>query len=249
MKLILTQEVTGLGAPGDVVEVKDGYGRNFLVPRGLAALATRGAEKQVATIRRARDVREVRDLGHANEIKQALQTLIVTLPARAGDGGKLFGSVTAADVVAAVTKAGGPKLDKRSIVIKHAIKALGSHSVQVKVHADVEVNLPVLGLRPFLQARGRPGGRANGPAPAREPGRFVVPKVVIQPGLWSADSPRDAGPEAKKVVGRGLGRALGCRRAGAGAAAHRDRDGHRLGDAPDRDGRRHHRLGARRPQG
>ena len=143
MKLILTADVPNLGAPGDTVEVKDGYGRNFLVPQGLAIAATRGAEKQVANIRRAREARTVRDLGHANEIKQALQALTVTLPARAGEGGKLFGSVTSADVVAAIAKAGGPKLDKRSVVIKSAIKSTGSHSVQVKVHADVEVNLSV----------------------------------------------------------------------------------------------------------
>jgi len=143
MKLILTQEVTGLGAPGDVVEVKDGYGRNFLVPQGLAIAATRGAEKQVATIRRAREARTVRDLAHANEIKQALQGLTVSLTAHAGDNGKLFGSVTAADVAAAIAKAGGPKLDKRSIVIKHAIKSTGSHTVQVKIHGDVDVQLSV----------------------------------------------------------------------------------------------------------
>jgi large subunit ribosomal protein L9 len=143
MKLILTADVPNLGAPGDTVEVKDGYGRNFLVPQGLAIAATRGAEKQVANIRRVRQARTVRDLGHANEIKQALQALTVTLPARAGEGGKLFGSVTSADVVGAIAKAGGPKLDKRSVVIKSAIKSVGSHAVQVKVHADVEVNLSV----------------------------------------------------------------------------------------------------------
>ena len=143
MKLILTADVPNLGAPGDSVEVKDGYGRNFLVPQGLAVAATRGAERQVANIRRARDARTVRDLGHANEIKQVLQGLTVSLPAKAGDNGKLFGSVTNADVVAAIAKAGGPKLDKRSVVIKHAIKNVGSHAVQVKIHADVEVNLSV----------------------------------------------------------------------------------------------------------
>jgi len=143
MKLILTADVPNLGAPGDSVEVKDGYGRNFLVPQGMAVAATRGAEKQVATIRRAREARTVRDLDHANEIKQALQGLTVTLPAHAGEGGRLFGSITAADVVSAIAKAGGPKLDKRSVVIKSAIKSVGSHPVQVKVHGDVEVNLSV----------------------------------------------------------------------------------------------------------
>ena len=143
MKLILSQEVEGLGAPGDIVEVKDGYGRNYLVPQGLALAATRGNEKQAATIRRAREARAVRDVAHANEIKQALQGLAVTLEARAGDGGKLFGSVTSADVAAAITKAGGPKLDKRSIVIKNAIKSTGTHSVQVKIHGEVDANLSV----------------------------------------------------------------------------------------------------------
>jgi large subunit ribosomal protein L9 len=143
MKLILTADVPNLGAPGDSVEVKDGYGRNYLVPSGLAVAATRGAERQVASIRRARDARTVRDNAHANEIKQVLQGLEVSLPAKAGDNGKLFGSVTNADVVAAIAKAGGPKLDKRSVVIKHAIKNVGSHAVQVKIHGDVEVNLSV----------------------------------------------------------------------------------------------------------
>jgi large subunit ribosomal protein L9 len=143
MKLILTADVPNLGAPGDTVEVKDGYGRNFLVPQGMAIAATRGAEKQVANIRRAREARTVRDIGHANEIKQALQALTVSLPARAGEAGKLFGSVTTADIVAAISKAGGPKLDKRSVVIKHPIKSLGNHAVEVKVHGDVEVSLSV----------------------------------------------------------------------------------------------------------
>src|SRR5690348_16623011 len=143
MKLILTQDVPHLGAPGDLVEVKAGYGRNYLVPQGLAILATRGAEKQVANIRRARDARTVRDLAHANEIKVALEALTVTLPARAGEGGKLFGSVTSADVTTAVAKAGGPKLDKRAVVINHPIKSVGSHNVTVKVHGEVSVTLPV----------------------------------------------------------------------------------------------------------
>ena len=143
MKLILTADVPNLGAPGDSVEVKDGYGRNYLVPQGLAVAATRGAERQVANIRRARDARTVRDTAHANEIKQVLQGLEVSLPAKAGENGKLFGSVTNADIVAAIAKAGGPKLDKRSVVVKHAIKNVGSHAVQVKVHADVEVNLSI----------------------------------------------------------------------------------------------------------
>ena len=105
MKLILTQDVSGLGAPGDVVEVKDGYGRNYLLPRGLATAWTKGGEKQVAQIKRAREVREVRDLGHANEIKQALEALTITMPAHAGDTGRLFGSITNADIAEAAAQA------------------------------------------------------------------------------------------------------------------------------------------------
>ncbi|CAN5281379.1 50S ribosomal protein L9 [soil metagenome] len=141
MKLILTQDVTGLGAPGDVVEVAPGYGRNYLVPQGMAIQATRGAEKQIATIRRAREVREVRDLGHAQEIKAQLTGLTVRLPARSGDGGRMFGSVTSHDVVSAVQSAGGPKLDRRLITLPAPIKALGNHTFTFKVHHEVESTL------------------------------------------------------------------------------------------------------------
>ena len=141
MKLILTQEVSGLGSPGDVVEVKDGYGRNFLVPRGLATAWTKGGEKQVSQIKRARSTREVRDLGHAQEIKGQMQGLTVTLPARAGDTGRLFGSVTVTDVVDAVSAAGGPDLDKRRIEIGQPIKTVGTHRVSVRLHPEVAVDV------------------------------------------------------------------------------------------------------------
>ncbi|MGB9377679.1 MAG: 50S ribosomal protein L9 [Mycobacteriales bacterium] len=143
MKIILTQEVTGLGGPGDVVEVKDGYGRNYLLPQGLAMSWTKGGEKQVATIKRARDVREVRDLGHAQEIKGQLESLSVSLPTRAGAGGRLFGSVTAADVADAVKQAGGPDIDRRRIELAGPIKSTGSHTVTVKVHPEVTASLKV----------------------------------------------------------------------------------------------------------
>jgi large subunit ribosomal protein L9 len=143
MKLILTQEVSGLGAPGDVVEVKDGYGRNYLVPRGHAMVWTRGAEKQIATIRRSRDVREIRDLGHAQEIKSQLERLTVTVPARAGEGGRLFGSVTVADVVEAVRVSGGPVLDRRRVELPGQIKTVGAHAVTVRLHPDVAATVEV----------------------------------------------------------------------------------------------------------
>jgi large subunit ribosomal protein L9 len=141
MKLILTHEVTGLGAPGDVVEVKDGYGRNYLLPRGFAIQWSRGAEKQIETIRKARRAREVRDLGHAQEIKTELERLNVRLSSRAGNSGRLFGAVTVADVATAVSKAGGPSLDKRKIEIPNPIKTVGSHKVSVRLHPDVAATI------------------------------------------------------------------------------------------------------------
>ena len=141
MKLILTAEVTGLGAPGDIVEVKDGYGRNFLVPQGFAMRATKGAEKQIASIKRARDIREVRDVAHAREIKTQLEELKVTLPTRAGAAGRLFGSVTVADVVAAIKSAGGPILDKRKVELGAPIKTVGTHEVVVRVTGDVSAKV------------------------------------------------------------------------------------------------------------
>jgi large subunit ribosomal protein L9 len=141
MKLILTQEVSSLGAPGDVVEVKDGYGRNYLMPRGFAIRWTKGAEKQIDSIKKARSVRDVRDLGHADEIKSQLEALTVRVPAQAGSTGRLFGAVTVADIVAAVKAAGGPDIDKRRIQVDQPIKAIGPHEVQVKVHDEVQARL------------------------------------------------------------------------------------------------------------
>jgi large subunit ribosomal protein L9 len=144
MKLILTSDVDHLGAVGDTVEVKDGYGRNFLLPRGLAIVASRGAQKQVDDIRRARDSKQVRDLEHANEIKTAIEALgTVALPVRtAGDSGKLFGSVTPSDIVIAIKKAGGPNLDKRTVRLpKGHIKAVGSHPVTLHVHPEIDVEV------------------------------------------------------------------------------------------------------------
>ena len=144
MKLILTQEVSGLGGPGDVVEVKDGYGRNYLVPRGLAITWTKGGEKQVAQIRRGRDVREIRDRGQAQEVASQLAALKVQLPARAGQGGRLFGSVTAIDVVDAVKAAGGPQLDRRRVELPTShIKSVGTHTVSVRLHPEVVATVDI----------------------------------------------------------------------------------------------------------
>ncbi|MFI7707201.1 50S ribosomal protein L9 [Nonomuraea sp. NPDC049480] len=143
MKLILTNEVSGLGTPGDVVEVKDGYGRNYLIPRGYAMRWTRGAEKQIESIRKARDAREIRDLGTAKEVAGRLGALRVRLTTRAGDSGRLFGSITTGDIAEAVKAAGGPQLDRRRIEIVNPIKSIGSHRVTVKLHPEVSASLDV----------------------------------------------------------------------------------------------------------
>ena len=145
MKLILTQEVANLGAPGDVVEVKDGYGRNYLVPRGLGIVWTRGGEKTIESIKKARDSRAVRDADHAAQVKAKLEGSTFQVKVRAGEGGRLFGAVTTADIASAIVDAGA-EVDKRTIVVANPIKSLGAHTVTVKVHDDVEaqVNLNVV---------------------------------------------------------------------------------------------------------
>ncbi len=144
MKLILTTEVEHLGTSGDIVDVKDGYGRNFLLPRGMAVVASRGAERQAEEIRRAREAKAVQGLEHARELKTALEGLgAVELSVKsAGDSGKLFGSVTGADVVAAIKKAGGPNLDKRTVQLPKAhIKSVGTHPITVRLHPDVDASV------------------------------------------------------------------------------------------------------------
>ncbi|MCW2759918.1 MAG: ribosomal protein [Marmoricola sp.] len=145
MKLILTQEVTGLGSAGDVVEVKDGYGRNYLIPRGFGMRWTRGGEKTIESIKKARDARSVRDSDHAAQVKATLEGSTYAVKVRAGEGGRLFGAVTAAEIATAITEAGG-EVDKRTIVVGNPIKSLGAHTVTVRVHDDVEaqVNLNVV---------------------------------------------------------------------------------------------------------
>lgn len=137
MKLILTQEVEGLGAAGDVVEVKDGYGRNYLVPRGVAVRWTRGGEKTIESIKAARATRAVRDEAHAAEVKAKLEAETVNVKARAGESGRLFGAVTVGEIAAALTEATGEAVDKRTIAVKNPIRSTGSYEVSVKLHDEV----------------------------------------------------------------------------------------------------------------
>jgi large subunit ribosomal protein L9 len=141
VKLILTQEVTGLGTPGDVVEVKDGYGRNFLLPRGLAVAWTKGGEKQVSSIRKARRSREIASLEEAQVVRSALEASPVRLTARAGSNGRLFGAVTPGDVADAVAAVGGPKVDRRKVELGRPIKSLGDYTVHVRLHPEVQATV------------------------------------------------------------------------------------------------------------
>ncbi len=147
MKLILTAAVDNLGVAGDVVDVKPGYGRNFLLPQGYAIAWTRGAEKQIEGIKRARDAREIRGVEHAQQVREQLEELSVTLPVRAAaaeTGSKLYGAVTAADVVGAVKSAGGPALDKRSVVFAKPVRTVGTHTVGIKLHEAVTAHIPLV---------------------------------------------------------------------------------------------------------
>jgi large subunit ribosomal protein L9 len=148
MKLILMQEVDGLGAPGDVVEVKDGYGRNYLIPRGFGIRWTRGGEKTIESITKSRDARAVRDADHAAEVKAKLEGSTFQLPVRAGEGGRLFGAVTVSDIASAIT-ATGAEVDKRKVELSGPIKTTGGYQVQIKLHPDVvaKFNLNVVAAK------------------------------------------------------------------------------------------------------
>lgn len=141
-KLILTNEVTGLGEPGDVVEVKDGYARNYLIPRSLATPWTKGAEKDVTAIRRARKAREIASLDDAKALADSLKAKPVTVTANAGPGGRLFGAITTGEIATAVA-ANGTTIDKRKIEIGQPIKALGDYTVSVRLHPEVSAKIDV----------------------------------------------------------------------------------------------------------
>jgi large subunit ribosomal protein L9 len=136
-KLILTHEVTGLGAPGDVVDVKNGFARNYLIPQGFAVAWTRGGEKQIESIKAARTAREHATLEEAQDLKARLQATTVKLTVKAGEGGRLFGSVKTSDVADAVAAAGLGPVDKRKIEITSPIKITGEHEATVRLRDDL----------------------------------------------------------------------------------------------------------------
>jgi large subunit ribosomal protein L9 len=141
MKLILTQEVDGVGAAGDVVEVKNGYGRNYLIPRGFGIRWTKGGEKTVDQLKAAKASKALRDETHATEVKTKLEAAPINVSVKAGAAGRLFGSVTVTEIAAALSAAAGESLDKRTIVVSNAIKSLGAHQVSVKLHDDVSASV------------------------------------------------------------------------------------------------------------
>ncbi|MCX6420365.1 MAG: 50S ribosomal protein L9 [Actinobacteria bacterium] len=143
MKLILTREVNGLGQPGDVVTVADGYARNFLLPNGNAIAWSQGGEKQIQGIRRARTAREIRDLDHAKQIKSSLEANDITVKVKVGSEGRLFGSVTDKDVAASIKAAVGVDVDRHRIKIDKHIKLIGKYVAKVSLQGSVVANVTV----------------------------------------------------------------------------------------------------------
>ena len=143
MKLVLRADVENVGKKGDIVDVADGYGRNFLIPKGHAIPATKGVEAQAAAMRRSRDVKDAKDREAAETVARTLVPAVITIPARAGAEGRLFGSVTATDVADAVTAQTGVALDRRTLHLDEPIKTLGTHEVPVRLHNDVQFRIHV----------------------------------------------------------------------------------------------------------
>ena len=142
MKLILTQEVPGLGAAGDVVEVKDGYGRNYLLPRGFATAWTKGAARQIEQMRAARQAREIASVDQARALRDRIQAQVFVLRQRAGDTGRLFGAVSAADI-AAVLSEQGIEVDRRRVRMGNPIKSVGDYKVSVRLQEDVDADVNI----------------------------------------------------------------------------------------------------------
>jgi len=143
VKLIMRSDVANVGKKGDIVDVADGYARNYLVPRGFAMRATPGAVAQAASMRRARDLKDARDRDAAEQVARSLVAAVFKVSAKAGPDGRLFGSVTPADVVAAVKKQTGAEIDRRRVHLAEPIKSVGTHEVPVRLHSEVEFRLTV----------------------------------------------------------------------------------------------------------
>ena len=142
-KLILTQDVANLGHAGQVVEVKAGYARNYLIPRGYATAWTKGAQKQIDQMAAARRRHEIASIDDARAVRDTLQAALVEVSGKVGQSGRLFGAVSTADLAEAVKDAGGPAIDRRKIEVVPPIKSTGRHSATVRLHADVVAPIEV----------------------------------------------------------------------------------------------------------
>jgi large subunit ribosomal protein L9 len=143
MKVILKQDVSNLGDAGDIVDVADGYGNNYLLPRGLAMPATKGAVKDAEAIRQARSKREARNQEEAEELRERIEATPVEIPAKAGEDGTLYGSVGNAAVAEAVAAQLGITVDRRRIPLERPLKQLGEHEVEVRLHPEVTATIRV----------------------------------------------------------------------------------------------------------
>ena len=143
MRVVLRSDIDNLGKRGDIREVSDGYARNYLLPKGHAIVAGSGVDAQAIAMRRARDRKDARDREAGESVARVLVPAVIRIPARAGAEGKLFGSVTAADVVDAVAAQTGIELDRRRLHLEEPIRSLGVHEVPVKLHADVEFRVTI----------------------------------------------------------------------------------------------------------
>ena len=143
MRIVLRTDIDKVGKRGDIIDVADGYARNYLLPKGHAIKATNGVTAQAGAMRRSRDLRDAKDRESAEVVARTLVPMVIRSPARSGPGGKLFGSVTASDVVEAVATQAKVTLDRRRLQLDEPIKSLGTHEVPVKLHADVEFRVTV----------------------------------------------------------------------------------------------------------
>lgn len=143
MKVILRADISGLGKRGDIVDVSDGHGRNFLLPRGLGIKASEGAVAQAAAMRRRRDLRDAADRDSAQTVASALVAKVITIKAKAGSEGRLFGSVTSTDIASAVADQTGIELDRKVLSLSDHIKTIGQHTVVAKPHPDVQFDITI----------------------------------------------------------------------------------------------------------
>jgi large subunit ribosomal protein L9 len=143
MRIVLRSDLPNLGKRGDICDVADGYGRNYLLPKKLAILASSGVTSQATAMRRSRDLRDAKDREAAELVARTLVPVVIKIPVRASGDNRLFGSVTSSDVAAAVAEQTGVELDRRRLHLEEPIKALGTHEVPVKLHSDVEFRVTV----------------------------------------------------------------------------------------------------------